>query len=124
VRSAIERDELLASVDDDDVMVGYALIEHDGDDVHLEELAVHPAFGRRGRGTALLAATLGIAREHGARRVTLITLDFIPFGRAFYERRGFRVLAESELSPRLRALAPPSEPDGRVPMACDLVITR
>jgi ribosomal protein S18 acetylase RimI-like enzyme len=117
VASAIEHGELLASVDEHDEMVGYALVERDGDDLHLEELAVHPSFGRRGRGTSLLVATLGLGREHGAKRVTLITLDFIPFGRAFYERRGFCLLAEGELSPRLRELTPTGEPDGRVAMA-------
>ena len=121
ISEAIERGELIAAVDAQDVMVGYALSGTDEDDLHLEELAVDPVFGRRGLGTALLDATLARGARIRARRVTLVTLDFVPFGRAFYEARGFHVLDAAALSPRLRTLAPPHERDGRVAMARAIV---
>lgn len=120
VTEAIARGELIVAADDADVMIGYALIGWDEDDLHLEELAVEPRYGRHGRGTALLHATVSLARARGARRVTLITLDFVPFGKAFYERRGFALLDDTALSPRLRELAPPHQRDGRVAMGMQI----
>lgn len=117
VSEAIDRQELIAAVDDHDEMIGYALFGRDEADIHLEELAVEPAHGRRGRGTALLEATVACAAATNARRVTLITLDFVPFGKPFYAHRRFHVLEDDALSPRLRALAPPHERDGRIAMA-------
>lgn len=121
VSRAITRGELLVATNDRDEAIGYALLDlEEANEVHLEELAVQPANGRRGHGTALLAATVAMARELDAARVTLVTLDFVPFGKPFYERRGFALLGDEALSPRLRALAPPSANDGRVAMACVL----
>lgn len=120
VARAIGAEDLLATTDGDDVMVGYALLGRDGGDLHLEELAVEPAHGRRGRGTALVHATIGLARARGAERVTLVTLDFVPFGAAFYARLGFTRLASDALSASLRALAPPEENDGRIVMGLSL----
>lgn len=117
VAAAIERGELIVATDEHDVAIGYALLGTEDDELHLEELAVEPTSGRRGHGTALLSATLSLARARGALRVTLITLDFVPFGKPFYEQRGFTMLEASALSPRLRELAPPEARDGRIVMA-------
>lgn len=120
VREAIDRGELIVATDEDDMMIGYALVGTDADDLHLEELAVEPTFGRRGHGTALLHATVALAREKKVGRVTLVTLDFVPFGKAYYARRGFSLLRADALSARLAELAPPDEPDGRVAMGLTL----
>jgi GNAT superfamily N-acetyltransferase len=116
VAAAIARGDLIAATDEGDVMIGYALLETDGGDLHLEELAVTPSHGRRGHGSALVAATIGIATQRGCSRVTLVTLDFVPFGRAFYERRGFAIAGSDALTPRLHELAPPDAGDGRIVM--------
>ncbi len=120
VARAIAEHDLIVAADPQDVMIGYALVGMEGTDLHLEELAVEPAHGRRGHGTALLCATIALGRSRGARRITLVTLDFVPFGKAFYERCGFAVLAPTALSPQLRELAPPDARDGRVAMALSL----
>jgi len=116
VRAAIERRELIAATNEDDVMIGYALLEIDGAEVHLEELAVEPTVGRRGHGSALLEATVALAAAEKARRVTLVTLDFVPFGKVFYERRGFVSIAREELPSHLQDLLPSVGHDGRVAM--------
>lgn len=117
VTRAIAAGELIAATDDDDTMIGYALVAAGEGEVHLEELAVDPAHGRRGHGTALLAATVARARARGATRVTLVTLDFVPFGKAFYAARGFEEIARNALPIALRDLVPFGEPDGRIAMA-------
>ena len=116
VARAIDHGELLAATDERDEMIGYALLERAETEVHLEELAVEPSQGRRGHGTALLEATIALAASSAATRVTLVTLDFVPFGRAFYARRGFREIAREAMPVHLRDLLPFGEPDGRVAM--------
>ena len=117
VERAIAAGELLAATDAHDVMIGYALIAADPDEVHLEELAVEPAHGRRGHGTALLGATLAMAERTKAKRITLVTLDFVPFGKPFYERAGVREIPRDALPLHLRELLPTGEHDGRIAMA-------
>jgi ribosomal protein S18 acetylase RimI-like enzyme len=120
VARAIEAGELIAATDEHDTMIGYALLAIEEEEIHLEELAVAPSHGRRGHGSALLAATLSLAARTRARRVTLVTLDFVPFGKAFYERAGFREIAPEALPVRLRDLLPHGDPDGRIAMALAL----
>lgn len=52
-------------------------------------LAVDPAVQGRGAGTALVRAALELARERGARRVTLAVLAPNAAARRVYERCGF-----------------------------------
>jgi GNAT superfamily N-acetyltransferase len=83
-------------------VAGFAVLELVDGAVHLEQLSVHPAAGRRGIGGALLAATVAAAREQGADRVTLITYADISWNAPFYARHGWRPTAV--LTPGLRAL--------------------
>ena len=70
--------------------------------MHLAQLSVHPASGRRGIGGALLTATVDLARERGFDRVTLTTYAEVPWNAPFYARHGWRPL--TELTSGLRAL--------------------
>ncbi|WP_369133069.1 GNAT family N-acetyltransferase [Modestobacter sp. I12A-02662] len=81
---------------------GFAVLELVDGAVHLEQLSVHPAAGRRGIGGALLAAVVTAARESGADRVTLLTYADVPWNAPFYARHGWRV--STRLTPGLRAL--------------------
>ncbi|MCZ2837204.1 GNAT family N-acetyltransferase [Modestobacter sp. VKM Ac-2985] len=83
-------------------VAGFAVLELVDGAVHLEQLSVHPAHGRRGIGTALLDATLDTARRHGADRVTLLTYADVAWNAPFYARQGWVVT--SELTPGLQAL--------------------
>lgn len=58
----------------------------------LEHLFVEPAFLRRGIGAALLEAAVAMARSDGARALRALA---DPQARAFYERCGFRRIAEA-----------------------------
>jgi len=80
---------------------GFAVLELLDGAVHLEQLSVHPAHGRRGIGGALLAATVEAAREHGADRVTLLTYADVPWNARFYARHGWQ---ETEPTPALQEL--------------------
>lgn len=117
VERAVRAGELLVATDAQDRAVGYALFEIFGEDAHLEELAVMPSHGRQGHGTALLDALAAVAVSAGAARITLVTLDFVPFGAAFYRARGFSPIPTRALPSFMSALVDPGLEDGRVALA-------
>ena len=80
------------------VPIGFALVEMLADAVHLEEVDVHPQYGRQGVGTALVQAVCAWARAHGIAAVTLTTFRRIPWNEPFYRKLGFRELKPAELS--------------------------
>ncbi len=63
-----DAEALLVAVDDADHPLGYAWVELVDGHAHLEQLSVHPDHGRRGVGTALLAAVVDWARGAGTPR--------------------------------------------------------
>lgn len=91
---------------------------------HVEEVSVRPEAEGRGLGSALLEAAADWARTEGLDGVTLTTFRDVPWNAPFYERRGFRVLAEDELTDELVArraaeAAAGLDPDLRVVMQRD-----
>jgi GNAT superfamily N-acetyltransferase len=82
--------------------VGFALVEREGNRLHLEELDVHPLHGRLGIGSALVEAVCTWAQGHGYVEITLTTYRDVPWNRPFYARFGFEVLGTAELTAGLR----------------------
>jgi N-acetylglutamate synthase-like GNAT family acetyltransferase len=72
--------------------------------LHIEEIAVHPAHGRRGLGKWLIETLCDWAGGQGFGAVTLSTFRDVPWNAPYYAHIGFRVLEESELSEGLSAL--------------------
>ena len=83
-------------------IAGFAVSQVSGDLLHLAEMAVHPDYGRCGIGTQLLTAVIQQAVDRNLSGVTLTTFRDIPWNAPFYEKRGFRILSSSELTPMLR----------------------
>ena len=104
LREGANADRLWVAADEADRPVGFALASVVGDNAHLDELDVHPAHGRRGLGAVLVAAVCDWASASGYRAITLTTLRHIPWNAPWYQRLGFRVLEENELSQALRDL--------------------
>ncbi|NGO15130.1 GNAT family N-acetyltransferase [Streptomyces sp. HC44] len=71
---------------------------------HIEQVSVHPGAGRRGAGRALIAYAADRARDQGLTALTLTTFTQVPWNAPYYERIGFRVLTEPELTPGLRKI--------------------
>jgi len=90
-------------VDLDGRAVGYAVVDVIDGNAHLEQISVHPDVGRRGLGAALLDHVCARAGEQGYEAVTLTTFADLPWNAPFYTQHGFRVLAEDEIGPELRA---------------------
>lgn len=86
------------------VVVGFLHVRTVDGSAHVEEVSVDPAHGHRGHATALLEQAAAWAREQRLPSVTLTTFRDVPWNRPFYERRGFRVLDERELTATQRDL--------------------
>lgn len=82
--------------------VGFAHAELLGPALHLEELDVHPAHGRRGLGRALVETVCACARAQGREAVTLTTFRDVPWNAPFYQRLGFHCIPAAALSPELQ----------------------
>lgn len=122
LRQGLEEGLLWVAVDGADVPVGFALaIEMDGR-LHLEEMDVHPEHGRRGLGTALVAAVCTAATGRRDPRVTLSTFREVPWNAPFYARLGFRPLEEPERTPHLRQLRDEEIRRGLLPAARVMMI--
>ena len=104
LHEGVQADRLWVAAAENDRPVGFALASIVGDNAHLDELDVHPAHGQRGLGTALVEAVCDWAKASGYHAITLTTLRHIPWNTPWYQRLGFRVLEEHELSADLREL--------------------
>lgn len=104
LREGVKADRLWVAADQADRAVGFALANAVGDNAHLDELDVDPSHGRRGLGAMLVETVCDWARASSYRAITLTTLRHIPWNAPWYQRLGFRVLEEDELSPALRDL--------------------
>jgi GNAT superfamily N-acetyltransferase len=82
---------------------GFLLAEELDGAAHVEEVSVRPQAQGRGLATALLEAAADWAGERGMAAMTLTTFRDVAWNRPFYERRGFRVLGDDELSDALVA---------------------
>lgn len=83
-------------------LMGYVMARELDGALHVYELAVHPDFGRRGIGTALMRQAMVEAETRAYPRVTLTTFHDLPWNAPFYQRLGFSVLQGEELSEPLR----------------------
>ena len=92
------------AADSDDQPVGFAVTLPLGDLLHVHELDVHPAHGRRGLGTRLIRAAGEWAKRNGYKALSLSTFRSVAWNAPFYARRGFVEIEEAQLSHRLRAV--------------------
>lgn len=89
----------------DERPVGFAHLEViEPGSVHLEEIDVHPAHGRRGLGTRLMTFLCRWAAVAGYQSITLTTFRDVPWNMPFYSRLGFESLSIESLSPALGAV--------------------
>ncbi|GAA4977754.1 GNAT family N-acetyltransferase [Kineococcus glutinatus] len=92
------------ATDEQDVPVGYLLLDVVDGAAHVEQVSVHPAWARRRLGGRLLEAADGWAAEHGLTAVTLTTFADVPWNAPWYARLGFAVVPDEEAGPGLLAV--------------------
>jgi GNAT superfamily N-acetyltransferase len=69
--------------------------------LHIEQVSVHADYAHRGLGRALIEHVASVARAAGQPALTLTTFTEVPWNAPYYQRLGFRPLAESEITPGL-----------------------
>ncbi|MFC4532335.1 GNAT family N-acetyltransferase [Sphaerisporangium dianthi] len=84
--------------------VAYLLADVIDDNLHLDQVSVHPASARRGMGRSLIDHAAAYAKAEGLPALTLITFTRVPWNAPYYERCGFWCLDDAELTPGLRDL--------------------
>jgi ribosomal-protein-alanine N-acetyltransferase len=71
-------------------VAGFAAFWRVGDEMHINNLAIHPTWRRRGLGGQLLVSVLDRARAMGIRHATLEVRRSNTAAMRLYERQGFR----------------------------------
>jgi GNAT superfamily N-acetyltransferase len=125
-RGALERGSVYFALEGAGEPIGFAALALLDGAAYLDQLSVLRRAMRRGVGRRLLEVAIDWARAEGQRALTLTTYRHLPFNRPFYERCGFRVLGDDEVTAGLerhleeqrRYLPMPGE---RVAMGLDLV---
>ncbi|MDP9644312.1 GNAT superfamily N-acetyltransferase [Actinopolyspora lacussalsi] len=92
------------AVDATDRPVGYLLASLVDGDAHIDQVSVHPDHARQGLGRALIEVVVGWARGRGLPGVTLTSFARVPWNAPYYERLGFHVLPDEQLTSGLRAI--------------------
>ena len=92
------------AVTDADEPVGYIIADDVDGNAHIEQMSVQPDRQGTGVGRALLDRARRWAIEQGKTAITLTTFVDVPWNRPLYEHLRFRVLAEDEIGPELRAV--------------------
>ena len=82
--------ELLVMTDDEDAVIGYAILWCILDQGELANIAIVPARRGEGLGKALLVLVLDIAREHGVKQLFLEVRASNEAGINLYLREGFK----------------------------------
>jgi len=72
--------------------------------LHIEQVSVHPDSARARIGRALIEHAASRAAADGLAALSLTTFATVPWNAPYYLRCGFRVLADAELTPGLRAI--------------------
>jgi GNAT superfamily N-acetyltransferase len=93
---------LWVAAGEDDLPVGFAIASELDGNAHLDGINVHPDHGRRRIGTSLVEVVCGWARSAGYDAMTLSTMRDVPWNASFYEKLGFRIIHENEMTEALR----------------------
>ena len=84
--------------------VGYALADVVDGCGHLEQVSVHPDYGRRGFGRMLIQTVIEWATAQYFPALTLLTFRDVPWNGPYYAAVGFHLLPETDWMPELMAL--------------------
>jgi GNAT superfamily N-acetyltransferase len=98
----LENGLLVVAANSEDRPLGFLGATQIGDELYINEIDVLRAVQGKGLGKALIVWAVEEMGRRRLRRATLTTDRFVPFNAPFYARKGFRVLADDELSSHLQ----------------------
>jgi GNAT superfamily N-acetyltransferase len=112
VMSFVQTDGAFVAVHTDGTIAGFALAFMLHNAIHLQEMSVDPAHGRRGLGGQLLDAVASWARQRGYTRLTLATFRDVPWNAPFYARHGYKIVSTDKWMPGFHILREHEEQAG------------
>ena len=125
LQHALNRQNLWVAADASNQPIGWAMSIPIDAGLHNEQMCVLPRCQRQGIGKTLFSARIAYARAAGFERVTVSTFLNVPWNAPTYERWGYRIMKDHELTPDLRQIQKHEIEHGligdkRVVMAYDL----
>ncbi|MGV9410769.1 GNAT family N-acetyltransferase [Nocardia sp. NPDC003693] len=87
--------------DDSDTPIAYLISEEVDETEHIGQVSVHPDAARRGIGRELIEHAGQFARDAGLGALTLTTFVEVPWNAPYYERLGFQIIDDEDLTPGL-----------------------
>jgi GNAT superfamily N-acetyltransferase len=87
-----------------DSPVAYLLLNVVDGNAHVEQVSVHPDHARQGLGKTLLDTAAAWAQQQGLVALTLTTYAHVPWNAPYYERLGFQVVTEDQITEGLRRI--------------------
>jgi GNAT superfamily N-acetyltransferase len=86
------------AVDNDNICMGFAIANNVDGNAYLQEIDVHPNYGRRGIGRALIERVCLWAKSQNYDKIFLSTFLDIEWNAPFYLKSGFQILADDKLT--------------------------
>lgn len=90
--------------ENDAELIGFCFVILFGGSAHFEQLSVVPEHQGKSVGSMLLTQAVQWAESKGFKTLTLSTFSAVPWNKPFYERKGFVVMDESEMTGELTQL--------------------
>ncbi|WP_218824803.1 GNAT family N-acetyltransferase [Asanoa hainanensis] len=87
----------------DDEVAAYLIAEPIDGNLHIEQVSVHPTHAGKRLGRQLIEHAATEARTNGMPALTLTTFRDVPWNAPYYERCGFHIIPDDELTPGLAA---------------------
>lgn len=95
---AIEAGDVFVTGPEGGPPVGFVLVSGRGGTLYLDQVSVHPDYGRQGLGSALVQHVIQLARKRKLKQVTLSTFRDVPWNAPFYKKLGFREIPRKEMA--------------------------
>lgn len=95
--TAIDNQNLLTARNEKGLAVGFALTSERAGTFYLDQISVHPDFGRKGLGSALIKRVVEEAKFRKLKTVTLSTFREIAWNGPFYKKHGFKEIARRQM---------------------------
>lgn len=85
-------------------VVGWMYLTRSEHELCVGHLCVHPDYGRRGIGRALIRRLTDLASEAGERSIVLNTQHDVRWNRPWYESQGFEIVSEDQWTADMRLI--------------------
>lgn len=98
------KEQLLFCGEFNNALAGFACCHLYRNFLHLDEISVHPDFGKQGLGTALVKYILEECKKRKLKACTLTTFADLNWNAPFYKKLGFNEMEKQEIPRHVAAI--------------------